>query len=189
MQTTWLKTNRRALLLSLIFPLIGIAFGLGLLLSVSESGGWSLIARIAGWMSIALSALVSGVIVWQLRLPRLAYENGFLVVYLGTVDPSRIPIDLVEVFFRGQASSNLPVSDEDISTCSTVVVRIAESAEQWHHRDVKPSLGLWCDGYIIIRGTWCEPLTVDVYRRLNSNLVEAHRAQRELETASAEDAE
>jgi hypothetical protein len=37
---------------------------------------------------------------------------------------------------------------------------------------VKPALGAWCDSYVTIRGTWCEPLNGELIRRLNRRLRE-----------------
>jgi len=58
----------------------------------------------------------------------------------------------------------------------TVVMRLAESAHQWQYVDVNPKLGSWCDGYVTLRGTWCEPLSLEVVIRLNRRLADAHRA-------------
>jgi len=80
---------------------------------------------------------------------------------------------VVECFFLGQAASMLPGRGHQQTRVAAVVVRLAESAEDWKQRDVKPALGSWCDGYITIRGTWCEPLSVDVINRLNHLLADA----------------
>jgi len=113
---------------------------------------------------------------------RLAYEAGYLLVNLGaTGGPIRVPIDVVECFFLGQGPTLLPrpfLTHDAIDETSTIIVRLAESASEWKHLDVKAALGLWCDGYITIRGTWCEPITVDLVRRLNHHLVDAHREAR-----------
>jgi hypothetical protein len=49
-------------------------------------------------------------------------------------------------------------------------MRLAQKAEDWQHLDVKPQLGAWCQGQVIIRGTWCEPLSVPLVNRLNQRL-------------------
>ena len=64
-----------------------------------------------------------------------------------------------------------------------VVVRLAEAATEWHHREVKPALGHWCDGYVTLRGAWCEPIDADVLERLNKRLV---TVKRELRTKAAQ---
>jgi hypothetical protein len=37
---------------------------------------------------------------------------------------------------------------------------------------VKPAFGNWSEGYVTVRGTWCEPLDSEVVRRLNRRLKE-----------------
>ena len=56
------------------------------------------------------------------------------------------------------------------------MIRIADSATEWRQQEVKPQLGKWCEGYITIRGTWCEPLSIDLINRLNERLAEVNRA-------------
>ena len=90
----------------------------------------------------------------------------------------RIPIDIVEVFFMGQGPSKLGHGQVDDAETQNVVVRLAEAAKEWHHFDVKPALGHWCDGYIILRGAWCEPINAQVLERLNKRLVAVKRARR-----------
>ena len=62
------------------------------------------------------------------------------------------------------------------ASLGTVVVRLAEKAEAWRRGRIHPLVGSWCDGYIILRGTFCEPLSVEVVHRLNRLLAESHRA-------------
>jgi len=123
-------------------------------------------------------AYAIGLCVYLLTQPRLSYANEHLCVRLRPGKPIEVPINVVECFFLGQGPALLPrrLGDSDkIEETSTIVVRLAESAEQWKHFDVKPALGLWCDGYITIRGTWCEPITNEVLKRLNDKLIAAHR--------------
>jgi len=56
-----------------------------------------------------------------------------------------------------------------------VIVRLAEAAEEWKHRDVRPALGEWCEGYITIRGSWCERITPELMRRMNGRLADVKR--------------
>ena len=110
-----------------------------------------------------------------LRHPRLAYERGELLGYLAPRGPSRVPVELVECFFLGQGPSHLSHGHEE-STAANVVVRLAESSHQWKEVDVQAQLGQWSDGYITIRGAWCEPIDASVVKRLNHRLVEVHRS-------------
>jgi hypothetical protein len=96
-----------------------------------------------------------------------------------------VPIDIVEVFFLGQGPSELPKLHGREPETQNVIIRLAESATNWKHRDVKPAIGLWCEGYITIRGSWCEPITPEIMRKLNHRLAEIQR-ERKAATAAEE---
>src|SRR6185503_11484600 len=106
---------------------------------------------------------------WQMRQPRLAYDEGALLLYLRGSRPIRVPVEIVECFLLGQAPTMLPGKQHEHSEAASVVIRLSESAADWVHRDVKPALGKWCEGYITLRGTWCEPLNVATINRLNAH--------------------
>jgi hypothetical protein len=63
-----------------------------------------------------------------------------------------------------------------------VVVRLAESATDWKHREVRPAFGQWCEGYITLRGAWCEPITREVMQGLNRRLAEVQRERKAAQT-------
>ncbi len=118
---------------------------------------------------VALFAVVQLVI--QLRHPRLSYRDGSLLVNLRPGGPIRVPIEIVEGFLLGQGPSFLPGRRYRGTETTTLVIRLAEAATDWADVDgVKPALGKWCGGYITIRGTWCEPLSVSLINRLNQRL-------------------
>lgn len=147
--------------------------------AVLTASEWLRWAAVAGAL---VSAYAAGLCIYLMRRPRLSFLKDKLHVRLRPGPPIEIPIDVVECFFLGQGPTLLPrpFGDRDqVEETSTIVVRLAESAEEWKHFDVKPALGLWCDGYITIRGTWCEPITNELLKRLNDNLVAAHRKSRE----------
>ena len=169
----WLRTNRRLLLTLALAPLgIGVASCLLMPWVHSPIAFWSLVC--AALVSIATLVWTA----WRSRTPRLAYENGLLEVYL-TRQPLRVPIEIVECFFLGQGPSLLPaIQSRDARRSpetATLIVRLAESEHDWKHRDVQFRLGQWCEGYITIRGTFCEPLNPELAGRLNRRLVEVHR--------------
>jgi hypothetical protein len=183
----WLRTNRRALALSMILP--------GLLLAAALAAiAWSLATQQFLLVSGVLAAIV-GVLLWILfslyhasKLPRIAYQSGELLVYVDVHQPTRVPIDIVEVFFLGQGPSELPKLRGREPETQNVIIRLAESAAEWKHRDMRPAVGLWCEGYITIRGSWCEPITPEIMRRLNHRLAEIHRerkAAREAQEAAS----
>lgn len=126
----------------------------------------------------AIALLVAIPIAQGIRMPRLGYEDEYLLVYLRGAQPIQVPIEIVEVFFLGQGPAMVKAKGGESAETSTIVVRLAESAAEWHEREVNPSLGQWCDGYIVIRGTWCEPINTDLLESLNHRLVEVHRKRR-----------
>lgn len=175
----WLRTNRRVLVASATLPLVLLVGALGALPFAA--------GRVLFWSLVIFAALSACVLAWlvrRARRPRLAYREGHLAVYLTRGEPLLVPIEIVECFFMGQGPSLLPTpptAQNDLET-STLIVRLAEAAQEWKHRDVQPWLGQWCEGYITIRGTFCEPLNRDVAARLNRRLVEVHRARRQAQS-------
>lgn len=129
--------------------------------------------RALGWIVIGVSAVVLVGLVWGARRPRLACVPGYLLIYLRSGGPVRVPIDVVEGFLLDRGASLLPGKRCARFETATVVIRLAERAEEWATLEVKPALGSWCNHYVTIRGTWCEPLSVKVVNRLNARLAQA----------------
>jgi hypothetical protein len=157
-----------------LVPAVEIAVGC-VAMSTNEGLRWA-----AAVVALILAYAV-GLCVYLMFQPRLSYANEQLYVRLRPGPPIQVPIEAVECFFLGQGPTLLPRAfgnREKVEETSTIVVRLAESADPWKHFDVKPALGLWCDGYITIRGTWCEPITKELLKRLNENLIAAHREVR-----------
>jgi hypothetical protein len=182
MPEVWLRNNRRALFVGMIVPGLWLAIAL-LAACISLVTGQS-------WLFVAAAILLSLPPLWMLgglayasTIPRLAYERGELLVYLDLSQPVRLPIEIVEVFFLGQGPSELPKLAGREPETQNVIVRLAESATEWKQRDVRPGIGHWCEGYITLRGSWCEPITRDVMQQLNRRLAEV---QRERKAAAAE---
>ena len=168
----WLRPNYRVVLLGMVLPtsllVVGLVVASGTL-STSHS------VRIVGWGLAGAACCLLAVLLWNARLPRLAYWDGHLLVYLGATQPIRVPVQYVECFFLGRAPSTLKDRAGGDIESQTVVVRLAQSAGQWDRRDVKTTLGSWCDSYITIRGMWCEPLSIQRVNELNRRLAEVHR--------------
>lgn len=180
----WLRANVRALSCGLIVPVLFAALGLSLAVGLPSASSYA-VFRWLGWGCFCLASLLTALLIYAMRIPRLAYQNGQLLVYLRSVRPVCVPIEVVECFFLGNAPSLMRDASGNESRTATVVVRIAESATAWHNVEVNALLGRWCDGYITIRGTWCEPLRGDLLNRLNAYLVEAHRESRKPELHTA----
>ncbi len=166
--TIWLRQNRRALAMGMVLPAIALVAGLALLLNFESAA-----VRIAGGLVGALGGAMLLLLALQMRVPRLAYAKGHLLVYLQGWRPIRVPIEIVECFLLGQAPTMLPGKAQEHAEAASVVIRLNERAVDWKHRDVKPALGKWCEWYITVRGTWCEPLNVQLIHRLNARLAEA----------------
>lgn len=173
----WLETNRRALLLGLVLPgILEVAALAALAWSVLTGQHMGLVLLFS--LLAAAPLWMTGELLYALTHPRVAYQDGQLLVYLEPVQPTRIPIDIVEVFFLGQGPSELPKLQGREPETQNVIIRLSESATEWKQRDVRPAIGLWCEGYITIRGSWCEPITPDLMRRLNHQLAEVHRQRK-----------
>ncbi len=120
--------------------------------------------------------VMAALMLWVGRLPRIAYapHERLIELYLPGPMPYRVPLEIVECFFLGSGITQLPGQPaRDVQT-KNIVVRLAERAEDWHRRDLTLSIGKWCEGYITIRGLYCEPFDVETIKRLNTLI---HQAQ------------
>lgn len=170
MHEVWLRSNRRILTLGLIPGLAISGAAIALWATASSSG----LQWFAGLMLLVGLALVA-IVVRQLVRPRVAYADGNVLFYLRAGQPIAVPVGIVEAFFLGQGPAYIPGTIEDSQETVNLVARISQKAEDWQRLEVKPALGRWCEGYVSIRGTWCEPLTNEVIRRLNRRLGEVSR--------------
>ncbi len=171
---TWLQPNRRAVLFGMLLP--GIAGLLGLAIAVGWLGPTRFtIWRIGGALVLSVAGLVLLGLCGQLYRPRVSHDNGQIMFNLRGGSPIRVPIEVVEAFLLGQGPTMMSGRQNDRQITRTVVVRLAESATDWARIDVNPRLASWCDGYITIRGTWCEPLNIQVVNRLNRLLSTAKK--------------
>ena len=182
MRECWLRPNRRVLLLAITLHLL-----IALVATTLATSLWlprlSVVLKItfgivAIWLWIRTAIWIN-----HTYLPRLAYEQGELLFFLRSFRPLRVPVAEVECFFLGQTDSMLAASTTaknsvGLSKTRAIVVRLAEAATPWHARDVRRELGHWSDGYITIRGTWCEPMNPELVKELNPRLVAIHRQQR-----------
>jgi hypothetical protein len=172
MSETWLRPNRRILAFAAVLP--SLAAGVGIALLVFSFGDepqtW---LRAIGGVIIAFSVAGLVFLAWQLGQARLTTDGRHLRVNLGTARPVAVPLDVVEGFLLGQGPAFLPGNKE--AQVANLVVRLAERAGEWERVEVNRQFGLWCGHYITIRGTWCEPLSVDLVNRLNARLAEVKK--------------
>jgi hypothetical protein len=166
---TWLHPNRRALWLGCIPALVVGGVGLILWRQQSDSGlPWRWVA--AAMIVVAALALV--VLLVQIRQPRIAYRDGKILFNLRAGPSIAVPADIVEAFFIGQGPAHLPAGIAPDKRTMNLVARLSQQHEEWMQCDVKAELGSWAEGYVTIRGTWCEPLHPELVRRLNRRLKE-----------------
>jgi len=171
----WLRPNRRVLTLAMILPALLVLVGGGMALTCDSTS-----PLLIAWVAIvAVGLALIGMLLRQLTQPRLAQERDELLVYLKRGAPFRLPLPVVECFFLGATNAKLPAAGEGDGKISALVIRLAERATDWHERPVKKSLGEWDEGYVRIKGAWCEPLSLDLVNRLNRQLREAQRAAKE----------
>lgn len=135
-------------------------------------------------VGIALAVLLILGLVHQMIRPRVAYRRGNVLFYLRARRPLAVPEQLVEAFFLGQGlamlpgEKMLPATPEDGVETVNLIARLSQQEPQWQQREVKRALGRWQDGYVVMRGTWCEPLTHQLIRQLNSRLGDIARANK-----------
>ena len=172
MPEVWLRTNRRVIALG--FVPVGLLCVLGLLLA-TKSGSVLLVA--IGLAAVLQGLVLLGLLIKEWLSPRVAYDAGYVLFYLRAGAPIAVPVQVVEAFFLGQGPAHLPLQSLESSVAINLVARLSQKSPEWAEVEVKPALGRWAEGYVSIRGSWCEPLTGEVIRRLNRRLGEVSRAQ------------
>jgi hypothetical protein len=176
MRETWLRPNRRAIWFGCVPPLVLGALGGWLVWTTAEAAtAW----RWIGLAGVAVGLGLVAALVVQLFRPRIAYRDGRVLFYLRSGRPIAAPAGVIEAFFVGRGPAPLPGKLSRQETMN-LVARISQRETDWSRKEVKHSLGDWCDGYVTIRGTWCEPLDPELIRRLNRRLREV---KAELESA------
>jgi hypothetical protein len=171
----WLRSNQRAAMTGLAVPTI--MFIVGVALAQHWFVHVPIWVQVAGWLLVGAAILLLALLVWYARTPRLAFDGQHLLVYLRSAGPIHLPIDVVECFFLGSGLKTLPGPGGREVQMKHLAVRLAENASEWAQLDVKPALGKWCGGTITIYGAWCEPLTLDLVRRLNGRLAESQQVK------------
>ncbi len=170
MTEVWLTSNRRVILMAML-P-VGL---LGVLSLVTLGRDTASVFRVLATGCLIIVIVLLFGLLQQLVRPRIAYRDGHVLFYLQARSPIAVPVQVVEAFFLGQGPAYLPAAAASKAETVNLVARLSQRATEWAHQDVKPALARWCDGYVTIRGTWCEPLTGELIRRLNRRLSELSR--------------
>jgi hypothetical protein len=182
MRETWLQPNRRALWFGCLPPLAIALVGAWLAFSSDTANG-----SISRWIGVALVFLSIAVLITlarQLLRPRIAYRDGELLFNLRSGAPIAIPVQVVEAFFLGQGPAQLPGDYRGQEKTVNLVARLAQRQAEWANREVRQAFGNWSEGYVTVRGAWCEPLNAELVRRLNRRLNEV-KSLTEQSTADA----
>ena len=181
-RSVWLRANGRP---GVVIAALAVATGLAMLLLARP---WSRPVGVVTWLGGA-GVLVAGAggVMLTLR-PRLVLEKESVRVHLapGRIDP--VPLEFVECFFLGSRLEPPPPGDDSTggARVRTLVMRIAERAVDHAARPTLPLWGAWSEGSVNFDGRWCEPLSVDLVRRLNRDLATAKRAARARNEARGE---
>lgn len=174
MAKIWLRTNAR-LPISAAIVALAVALVSGLAALAAVPLGLGTFSRGLAWGVTATAAAACMIALACVRRPRLAYNAGELLVFMRPGSAIRLPIKLVECFLLGRAPSFLPRPGHAETETTTIVVRLRPQAEEWSHVEVEPRLGTWCDSNIVIRGTWCEPINIELVHQLNRRLAAAQQ--------------
>src|SRR5262249_21616093 len=143
MADVWLHTNRRALLWSMLPPALLALLGAALVAGYLRAG---IAERFAGGGLTFAGAAAPAALLWQSRRPRLAVAGGHLLVYLRRGAPVRVPLEVIECFLLGQATSQLPAAGRKLKT-ATVLIRLCPREPQWVRGEVDPRFGEWRDSH------------------------------------------
>ncbi len=173
-RSVWLRANGRP---GIVIACLAVAMGFTLLLLARP---WSRPVGVVTWLGGA-GVLVAGA--GGVRLtsrPRLVLERESVLVHLAPGRFDSVPLESVECFFLGSRLEPPPPGDDSTggARVRTLVMRIAERAVDHAARPTLPLWGAWSEGSVTFDGRWCEPLSVDLVRRLNRDLATAKRAAR-----------
>ncbi|MGC3968355.1 MAG: hypothetical protein QM775_13570 [Pirellulales bacterium] len=179
MTEVWLQANRRltwlpvagALLLAAVFALI--------LINTEFRSPLHIFAASAAPACMGLSLWL----LYVARRPRLAFDGRSLLMRIRNGSPIAVPIELVEAFLIGKGPAYLSGKDDYKTETQTLIVRISERAPEFEKLETNLRLAAWCGHYVTIRGTFTEPLDLDVVNRLNRRLYDV---QQKLKSAHVE---
>lgn len=170
-RAVWLRGNARP---GFAAALAGLAASLLLALLLRP---WD--APASWWAVVALPATVGGVLLAVAAAPRLRLAGDRLLVRVAPWRRHDVPIDVVECFFLGSRLEPPRVADGTVGgeRVRTLVMRIAERATTHAAHPTFAPWGRWEEGSVTFDGRWCEPLSVDLVRRLNRALAAAKRGE------------
>lgn len=131
---------------------------------------------VVGTIVAAPVVLLVAAALWHVQRPRIAYERGHVLLRVRFGAAVRVPVRLVECFLVVNAPGALGKRRRHVPTTS-IVVRIDERAEEWARVETDRRLAVWCGSQVTLLGTWCEPIDLDLVRRLNRYLTLANQEE------------
>lgn len=172
----WLRANPRPgiVVAAVATVIVGLLVLLGFLARTwQRQAGWG------AWLSGGLVAVAGAGGVLVSSRPRIVLDGGHVVVRLRPTGAVSVPLDVVECFFLGSRLEPPPPGDHRTGgeRVRTLVMRIAERAVEFADRPTLTPWGRWEEGSVTFDGRWCEPLSVDLVRRLNRELAAAKRTR------------
>lgn len=166
--SVWLAANQRPAQVAALFSAVFFACG-GLLALVRSPITWGIS------LGLLAAAIVAVGVTLRLRLsPPICYDRTHVVLRFPDCRPFAIPLEAVECFFIGVARFQ-PAAARPRESIA-VVIRLADRAREWKQRDLPPEYGKWRDGYVMLDGTWCEPIAAAKVEQLNRWLLTAKKS-------------
>ena len=164
--------------MGMVLPLAMALVGLGAVVGFWPPSGLvgSFIVA-AGALTAVLGGLSVALLGVALRQPRIAFDGAALWFHIDGRAPVRVPLEAVEAFLGGRSESL--ASHARIQKTYAVVVRFADRFPEFHAHPIRHAMGTWQDGYLSIRGLWCEPISAELIKSLNRKLNEAKRRIRQ----------
>jgi len=183
----WLRGNVRPVAALAVVAALVLAGGIAATTLSTAGRPFRPAALAAG----AVAAAGIGLLAAAAARPRLLLDRQALVVRLAPGRVETVPLDVAECFFPGSH----PLTRGGEQTCehhaafrvNTLVLRLAERADDYRRRATFTPWGTWDDSYVVFDGRWCEPLSPELARQLGRRLIDAKReAQREAAVAAAD---
>lgn len=167
----WLRSNPRPAVVAVVATCLATLLLVG---GVRAAGGgpWAVLgAAVVGGLAVAV---VCGLLLaaW---LPRLERRGPRMRIRLAPFIGHDVPLEVVECVFPGSRVLADGTPGPAARRVGTVIVRLAERAEEWRRRPAFSAWGSWQDGQVVIDGRWCEPLSPAVTQRLGQRILEAKR--------------
>ncbi len=138
---------------------------------------WDAPRHVPGWILVIAPLVIGAAACAASGRPRLVRRADAVLVRLAPLRRETVPLEAVECFFLGSRLEPSRAGDTAAGArVRTLVMRLAERATTLARRPTLPAWGTWNEGSVTFDGRWCEPLSIDLVRRLNRELAAAKRA-------------